>query len=137
MNVLLRTILGVVGFITLAATLLAWFHPESLAGDLGLATANAIGRATIRADFGGYFGASSVFAILGAVSGRSQYARATLLLLCFAIVGRLINIAVLGWNSLLVGPVVIEAAIIAIFVLAYRSFLASEREAKIGQTATV
>ena len=104
MNLVLRIILGVVGFFALAATFLAWFQPESFAGDLGLATASAIGRATIRADFGAFFGASAVFAILGAVSGRSQYAGATLLLLCFAVVGRVINMGVGGWHTFLAGP---------------------------------
>jgi hypothetical protein len=136
MNMLLRIILGVVGAVTFGATLLALFRPESFAEGLGLATASAIGQATIRADFGSFFGASSVFAILGAVRGRSQYAGATLLLLSFAIAGRVVNMATVGWNPNLAGPIVIEAAIIAIFVLAYRSFLASEREATTGLPST-
>ena len=126
MNVLLRILIAFVGLLALGATLLAWFRPESF-GDLGLATAGEIGRATIRSDLGGFFGASSVFAILAAVHGRSQYTRAALLLLGFAVVGRLVNIAVAGWNPAYAAPLVIEAAVIAIFVLAYYSFRTAEQ----------
>ena len=127
MNVLLRILIAFVGLLALGATLLAWFRPESFAGDLGLATAGEIGRATIRSDLGGFFGASSVFAILAAVHGRSQYTRAALLLLGFAVVGRLVNIAVAGWNPAYAAPLLIEAAVIAIFVLAYYSFRTAEQ----------
>ncbi len=127
MNVLLRVLIGAVGLMALAATLLAWFRPESFAGDLGLVTASEIGRATIRSDMGAFFGASSVFAMLGAVHGRSQYTRAALLLLVFAVVGRLVNIGMGGWNHAYTAPLVIQAAVIAIFVIAYRSFRLTEQ----------
>ncbi len=127
MNVLLRVLIAIVGLLALAATLLAWFRPESFGGDLGLVAASEIGRATIRSDMGGFFGASSVFAILAAVHGRSQYTRAALLLLAMAVTGRLVNIAVGGWNPAYTAPLVIEAAVIAIFALAYHSFRTAEQ----------
>ena len=127
MNMLLRILIGIVGLIALVFTFLAWFRPEMLAGDLGLAAASEIGRATIRSDMGAFFGASSVFAILAAVYGRSQYTRAALLLLGFAVAGRLVNIGILGWNPVYAAPLIIQGAVIAIFLLAYHSFRTAEQ----------
>src|SRR5579871_3649186 len=98
MRMLVRVLAGFVGCLGLAVALTAWLRPESIAGSLGLVITNPTGLATIRADIGGFFGASGIFAVLAAVHGRPQYVLAALLLQCFAIAGRLVNIAFVGWS---------------------------------------
>jgi hypothetical protein len=112
--------MGIGGLLALAATLFFWLRPEGAAQGVGLTVANAIGLATVRADLAGFFGASGLFALLAAIRARPEYALPPIVLMSFAIVGRLLNIALGSFDPAFLNPIAIEAFVIAIFVGGYR-----------------
>ena len=56
---------------------------------------------SIRADIAGFFGAAGLFALVAAISGQSRFALVTLVLMAFALSGRVINLLAAGWNPML------------------------------------
>lgn len=127
MKTFVRVLIGVAGLFGLAAAVMFWAGPERAAAGVGLALANATGAATIRADIGGFFAASGLFALLGAARGRADAALVTLVLMAFALFGRLVNVAIGGWNPILLPPMAIEIVVIALFAFAYRVLSAAPR----------
>jgi len=126
MKSLVRLLLGIAGLLALAAALMLWIHPELAAPRLGLATTNITGLATIRADIGGFFAVSGVFAVLAAIRGEARYAAAVLALQFFAVSGRIVNVLLSGWNDQLMPPIAIEITVIVICIAAWRT-LGEER----------
>ena len=68
----------------------------------------------------GFFGAAGVFALLAASRSDARYAFVVVVLMLFALGGRIINIAVSGYAPTLLPPMIVEAAIIALFAAAAR-----------------
>jgi hypothetical protein len=117
---LIRILIGIAGVLGLSAALLFWLRPESAAAGVGLAIANGAGTATIRADIAGFFGASGVFALLAAVRNRAHHAFAVLVLMAFALFGRIVNLVFVGWNPVFLPPMAIEVMVIVLFAFACR-----------------
>lgn len=117
----LRILVGLAGAAGIAAAIAFWLHPDTTAHGVGLAIANATGSATVRADMAGFFGASGVFALLAASRNDGRYAFVVLVLMVFALGGRLINIAPSGYTPALLPPMIVEIVVIALFAIAART----------------
>ena len=125
MKLFVRILIGVLGAIALAAAANFWLRPIPAGAMVGLSIANATGAATIRADIAGFFAASGVFALVGAVRASAPAALAALVMMAFALFGRVVNIALSGWDPIFLPPMAIEAVTIGVFALAYRTLNAS------------
>jgi hypothetical protein len=120
MTLIFRVLAGLAGVAGLIAAVAFWIHPDAAAQGLGLTIANATGTATVRADMAGFFGASGVFALLAAVRSDARYAFVVLVLMLFALGGRLINVVLSGYAPALLPPMVIELVVIALFAATTR-----------------
>lgn len=121
MQLIVRVIVGVVGLLGLAMAGAIWLHPENMAAQLGLSVANVLGPATIRADLAGFFAASGLLALGAAIRNEGRYAGVVALLVAVALVGRFVDVALRGFNQLLAPPMIIEAVLVVIFLLAYKT----------------
>lgn len=121
MKTAIRVVAGILGAFGLLATLLFWFSADSSANSIGLVPVGHIGPASIRADVAGFFGAQTLFAFLTAWTGRGEYALPPIVLMSFAIFGRVLSIALGDFDPAVVSGMVVEAICIAIFAYAWRT----------------
>ena len=87
-----------------------------LAGIAGaLALIVALGFSTLRADFGALFAGAGGFAIAAAVRNNARLLTAPLLLIGIGLAGRLLTIALSGYDASMLQPMAAEVVLIAIF----------------------
>lgn len=116
----LRLIVGVIGVLALLVAARLWVGPEAPAEALGLKADGLLGLATLRADVGGFFAAGGLFALAGAIRGEGRLLTPPALLLGLALAGRLVTVAMDGYAPAMLPPMVIEAVLVAILLLARR-----------------
>jgi len=122
-----RILIGIAGVLGLLAACTFWLEPDRAGSGIGLLVANATGNATIRADIGGFFGASGLFALIAAIRGDARFALGTLVLMAFALFGRVLNLLLSGWNPIFLPPMLIEVFVIAVFAFAWRALRETEQ----------
>jgi hypothetical protein len=120
MTMVLRVVVGVVGLLGLLIAARMWMAPVELAAQLGVAPANELGVATIRADMGGFFGGAGVIALLAAIRGRGGLLVAPLVLVGIALAGRLVTVAANGFTQDMGPPIAIEAVLLVVFAAGWK-----------------
>ena len=115
MNLVIRALLGVAGLLAVLVAFGFWFNPDTLAGRFGIAAQGALGYSTLRADFGALFGGVGLFAIAAAVRNSARLLSAPLLLIGIGFCGRLLTIALAGYDAAMLSPMVTEVVLIALF----------------------
>lgn len=98
------------------------FNPAGAAANFALTPEGTQGLATLRADFSAFFLTGGLFALVGAVRTRADLLMVPLTLLSIAIVGRAIGLVMDGAPQTAYPPMVVEAVMIAILLLARRQF---------------
>jgi hypothetical protein len=116
----LRLIVGVIGLLALLIAARLWIGPAEPAAALGLKADGLLGLATLRADVAGFFAAGGLFALAGAIRGEGRLLTPPALLLGLALAGRLLTVALDGYSAAMLPPMVIEAVLVAILLLARR-----------------
>jgi hypothetical protein len=116
----LRALVGVIGVLALLVAARLWIGPEAPAAALGLKADGLLGLATLRADVGGFFAAGGLFALAGAIRGEGRLLTPPAVLLGLALVGRLVTVAVDGYAAPMLPPMIIEAVLVAILLIARR-----------------
>ena len=116
----LRALVGVIGVLALLVAARLWIGPEAPAAALGLKADGLLGLATLRADVGGFFAAGGLFALAGAIRGEGRLLTPPAVLLGLALVGRLVTVAVDGYAAPMLPPMIIEAVLAAILLIARR-----------------
>ena len=116
----LRALVGVIGVLALFVAARLWIGPEAPAAALGLKADGLLGLATLRADVGGFFAAGGLFALAGAIRGEGRLLTPPAMLLGLALVGRLVTVAVDGYAAPMLPPMIIEAVLVAILLIARR-----------------
>lgn len=121
MQKILRVIIGLFGilFIALAAGFL--LDPARAAAGLGVGPLAPLGLATLRGDFFAFFAAGGILSLAGAVRNDAHLLTAPLLMIALTLAGRLLTVAVSGFDAAMAPPMVIEAAIVLLLALGYRS----------------
>ncbi len=122
MPFIMRIIVGLIGIMALLGVNPHWFKLEDLASERGIEAIGAIGRANVRADVGGLFLAIALFALLAAAKQSRTWLLAAILVVGSALLGRFVSVAIDGYAARVGPPMAIEAAIIAIFALAFWSW---------------
>jgi hypothetical protein len=92
-----------------------WINPDMLALKFGIAPQGALGFSTLRADFGALFGGVGAFAIAAAVRNNARFLSAPLLLIAIGFSGRLLTIALSGYDASLLQPMATEVMLITLF----------------------
>jgi len=126
MRTAIRAAIALVGIFNLAIGLAFLAAPARLGAQFFLVPAGIQGLATMRADFTAFFVTGGAFALAGAWRGAAEPLAVPLLLLAIALLGRGVGIAVDGVSPAAYGPMIAEAAMIAI-LLAGRRILSTRR----------
>jgi hypothetical protein len=117
----MRMAVGLVGLFNFLLGLGFLFSPVQLAARFALSPIGTQGLATIRADFPAFFFTGAIFAMVGAWRADAKPLLVPLVLLSFALVGRFVSIAIDGMVSTTFPPMIAEALMIGIILLARRA----------------
>lgn len=120
MTMVLRAVVGIAGLLGLLVAVRIWMAPEEVAAQLGVAASSPLGLASIRADMGGFFGAGGLFAVVAAIKGRGGMLLPSVVLIGFALTGRLVAVAINGFTPDMGPPMAIEAVLLVLFVAAWK-----------------
>jgi hypothetical protein len=118
---ILRVMIGLFGilFIVLAAGFL--LDPTQAASRLGVGPLAPLGLATLRGDFFAFFGVGGILSIIGAVRKDARFLTAPLLMIGMTLAGRLVTVAVSGFDAAMGPPMLVEALGILLLALGRRS----------------
>ena len=123
MILVLRVLLGIAGVLALVIALGFWFDTDTFAARFGLAAREALGYSSLRADLGALFGATGILALAAAVRNNARLLTAPLLLIGIGFCGRLLTIALSGYEATMLQPMIVEVVLISLFA-AGRNLLA-------------
>ncbi|UVO53246.1 hypothetical protein [Sphingomonas sp. SUN039] len=123
MRVTMRVAVALVGLFNVVLGLGFLFDPVELAARFALSPIGTQGLATIRADFPAFFLTGGVFALVGAWRADSKPLLVPLVLLGVALTGRFVSIAIDGMVATTLPPMIAEALMIVVVLLARRVFL--------------
>lgn len=119
---LLRAALILIGLFMLANGLAFLFAIDSINPLYGLSTTSTLGRASIRADFGGFFNVIGVLSIWAALKRHSYAALGAALLYYFALSGRFVSLFIDGTVDGGTFPMLFEAVCGTILLFASNTF---------------
>jgi hypothetical protein len=118
----MRIAVGLVGFFNILLGLGFLLNPVQLAARFALSPIGTQGLATIRADFPAFFLTGAAFALLGAWRADPKPLIVPLVLLSAALSGRFVSIAIDGVVPTTFPPMIAEAMMIVILIVARRAF---------------
>ncbi|MDO9489085.1 MAG: hypothetical protein Q7J32_11970 [Sphingomonadaceae bacterium] len=127
MRNIVRAIVGLVALFNIALGIGFFLDPAQMGLQFFLSSLGTQGLATMRADFTAFFITGGGFALVGAWRCRREPLLVPLSLLTIAIVGRAVSLFVDGAPATAFPPMVAEAAMIAVLLLGYRNFGATNR----------
>jgi hypothetical protein len=116
----MRIAVGLVGAFNLLLGMGFLFSPVQLAARFALSPVGTQGLATIRADFPAFFITGAIFAMVGAWRADPKPLLIPLVLLSLALSGRFVSIVIDGIVSTTFPPMIAEALMIGIILLARR-----------------
>lgn len=96
----------------------AMFVPKSMVKILDVEMETAAGLNTVRGFLGGLFLGSSIVLVTGLITGNTTYFLAVATTMSAVIVGRLVGIAVDGFDKKVVFPLFAEIVMVTIFIAA-------------------
>lgn len=115
MNFVVRALVGVAGVLALLVGLGFWLRPDSLAAEFGIGVQGALGYSALRADFGALFAATGILSIAAAAKNSARLLTAPLLLIGIGFCGRLVSIALSGYEASMLQPMIVEVVLITLF----------------------
>ena len=118
-----RIAVGLVGSFNFLLGMGFLFSPVQLAAGFALSPIGTQGLATIRADFPAFFLTGAIFAMIGAWRADPKPLLVPLVLLSLALFGRCVSIAIDGMASTTLPPMIAEALMIGIILLARRALV--------------
>ncbi len=118
----MRGLIFVLGLFNIVIGLGFLLNPVEMAAAFAIAPLGVQGLSTLRADFAGFFLGAAVFAIIGAWRATKRPLLVPVLLLALAFSGRIIGIIADGMTPTTATPMLVEAGMLLILLLGYRSF---------------
>ncbi|MES2065031.1 MAG: hypothetical protein V4522_00070 [Pseudomonadota bacterium] len=122
MRNLMRAVVGLVGLFNIVLGLAFLLDPAQAVARFFLTPLGTQGLATVRADFTAFFVTGGVFALLGAWRCARAPLVVPLSLLGIAIGGRCLSLILDGMPATAFPPMIAEAVMIAVLLLARRTF---------------
>ncbi len=127
MKNVVRGVVALVGLFNFVLGLSFLFNPVPGAQRFFLTPVGSQGMATIRADFTAFFVTGAIFALVGAWRTWRAPLLVPMILLVIAIGGRVVSLLLDGAASSAYPPMMVEAVMIAVLALGWRSFDAEPR----------
>jgi hypothetical protein len=118
MTLALRLTVGSTGVLSLLVALAWIIAPDRLAPAFGLLAEGALGKASLRADVGGFFAMSGALCLAAAIRRSAALMTGPLVLIIFALSARLISVFLDGVEPGVLAPLAIEAVLAALFAAA-------------------
>ena len=118
MNIIARILVLLVGALFLFLGVGVWFNFDQGLAGFALTVTEPLGRAAIRADFGGFFYSIATFSALAAWHKSRWWAGAAAILVGFAISGRALSILLEGPAPGGTMPMLVEGGCVAILLFA-------------------
>jgi hypothetical protein len=116
MVLLARLLIALIAVFFLVSGLGFWFAHDQLTAQFAIQTQDVLGRASIRADFGGFFLGVGIMSAMAAWRQSPAWATGAALLLGLAFVGRVVSIMADGPATGGTVPMLVEAGAIAILL---------------------
>jgi len=133
LGIIARVLLALLGAGALLTAANAWYDPEGVGAQLGLAAVGDLGLATLRGDLGTLFGSSGAFMLAAAALADRRLIVVPLIFTSVGLAGRTLSLALGDYAPTLVAPMVVEGITIVILVASY---VMLERSAQATTTAT-
>jgi hypothetical protein len=115
MQLIVRIVVGIVGLLSILLAARFFLSPAAPAALLGVAPVGELGTATLRGDFGGFFGVCGIFALAAAIRNSAVLVTAPLLAIAIALTGRVVSYTLDGGGSTVVQPMLVELTLLAVF----------------------
>ncbi len=117
MQHVIRIIVGLAGLLSILLGARFFQDPAAAATLLGVTPAGELGTATLRGDFGGFFGVCGIFALVAAIRNSAALVTAPLLAIVIALAGRIISYGLEGGGSSVLQPMLLELMLLIVFWL--------------------
>ncbi len=117
MQHVIRIIVGLAGLLSILLGARFFQDPAAAATLLGVTPAGELGTATLRGDFGGFFGVCGIFALVAAIRNSAALVTAPLLAIVIALAGRIISYGLEGGGSSVLQPMLVELMLLIVFWL--------------------
>jgi hypothetical protein len=123
MPIISRILVILVALLFLGLGLNVWFNFDAGVGGFMIAVDQPLGRAAMRADFGGFFFSIATLSGLAAWHKSPWWASAAAILIAFALSGRALTILLEGLAPGALTPMAVEGACVAALILARRVWM--------------
>ena len=117
MQLVIRIIVGLAGLLSILLGVRFFHDPVAAAALLGVTPAGELGIATLRGDFGGFFGVCGIFALIAAIRNSAVLVTAPLLAIVIALAGRIVSYALEGGGPAVLQPMLVELTLLIVFGL--------------------
>jgi len=117
MQTFVRIIVGVAGVLAIGLAARFLQSPVALAATLGVAPVGELGIATLRGDFGGFFGVCGILAIAAAIRNSATLVAAPLIAIALALTGRIISYVIDGGGAAVLQPMLVEMTLLIVLGL--------------------
>jgi hypothetical protein len=117
MQLVIRIIVSVAGLLSMLLAARFLQDPAASATLLGISPVGALGTATLRGDFGAFFGVCGILALAAAVRNSAALLTAPLLVIAIALTGRIVSYALEGGGPAVLQPMLVELTLLIVFGL--------------------
>jgi hypothetical protein len=115
MQTFVRIIVGLVGVFAILLAARFFQNPAAPAATLGITPVGELGIATLRGDFGGFFGVCGILALAAAIRNSAALVTAPLLAIAIALTGRIVSYAIDGGGAPVLQPMLVELTLLIVF----------------------
>ena len=115
MQFIIRIVVGVVALLSILLAARFFQNPAAPAALLGVAPLGKLGTATLRGDFGGFFGVCGILALAAAIRNSAALVSAPFLAIAIALTGRVVSYALDGGGSDVAQPMLVELTLLVVF----------------------
>jgi hypothetical protein len=115
MQLVVRIVVGLSGLFSMLLAARFFQDPAAPAALLGIAPTGVLGTATLRGDFGAFFGVCGILALAAAVRNSAALLTAPLLVIAIALTGRIVSFALEGGGSAVLQPMLVELTLLVVF----------------------
>ena len=117
MQLIVRLIVGLAGLLSMLLAARFFQDPAAAAALLGIAPAGELGTATLRGDFGGFFGVCGILALAAAIRNSAALVTAPLLVIGIALTGRIVSYGLEGGGPAVMQPMLVELTLLVVFAI--------------------
>jgi hypothetical protein len=122
-----RIVVGLVGLLSILLAARFFQNPAVPAALLGVTSVGELGTATLRSDFGGFFGVCGILALAAAIRNSAALLTAPLLAIAIALTGRIVSYALDGGGSTVAQPMLVELTLLVVFGIGWATLARAAR----------